>query len=144
MVLDGAVDPRLGLVERRLSQFAGFQRSFEQMAADCATRPDCPLGPDPARATQVFQDIGRPLLDRPLPIESGPGLTYNDAVGAVISGLYYSKAWPMIIQGLAELRDGRPDALIRLLQLFSGPDDGGRLSNFARPPTPSCAWTRIA
>jgi pimeloyl-ACP methyl ester carboxylesterase len=129
MVLDGAVDPRLGLVERRLSQFAGFQRSFEQMAADCATRPDCPLGPDPARATQVFQDIVRPLLDRPMPAEGG--LTYNDAVGAVISGLYYSEAWPMIIQGLAELRDGRPDTLARLLQLFSGPDDGGRLSNFA-------------
>ena len=131
MVLDGAVDPRLGLVDRRLSQYAGFQRSFEQMAADCATRPDCPLGPDPAGATRAFQDIVRPLLDRPLPVEGGPGLTYNDAVGAVISGLYYSEAWPMITQGIAELRDGRPDALVRLLQLFSGPDDGGRLSNFA-------------
>jgi len=131
MVLDGAVDPRLGLVDRRLSQYAGFQRSFEQMATDCATRPECPLGLDPARATQAFQDIVRPLLDRPLPTANGPAFTYNDAVGAVISGLYYSKAWPTIIQGLAELRDGRPDTLVRLLQLFSGPDDGGRLSNFS-------------
>jgi pimeloyl-ACP methyl ester carboxylesterase len=129
MVLDGAIDPRLGLVDRRLSQWAGFQRSFDQMATDCATRPDCPLGPDPARATQVFQDIVRPLLDPP--VDGGPGLTYNAAVGAVISGLYYSEAWPTIIQGLAELRDGRPDALVRLLETFSGPDDGGRLSNFA-------------
>jgi pimeloyl-ACP methyl ester carboxylesterase len=129
MVLDGAIDPRLGLVDRRLSQWAGFQRSFEQMATDCATRPDCPLGPDPARATQVFQDIVRPLLDRPVPTEGG--LTYNDAVGAVISGLYYSEAWPMITQGIGELRDGRSDTLGRLLQLFSGPDDGGPLGNFA-------------
>lgn len=131
MVLDGAVDPRLGLVDRRLSQYAGFQRSFEQMATDCATRPDCPLGPDPALATQVFQDIVRPLLDRPLPTGSGPGFTYNDAVGSVISGLYISEAWPMITQGLAELRNGRSDTLVRLGQLLSGPDDGGRLSNFS-------------
>jgi pimeloyl-ACP methyl ester carboxylesterase len=132
MVLDGAIDLRLGLVDRRLSQYAGFQRSFEQMAADCATRPECPLGPDPADATAAFQDIVRPLFERPLPVEGGgPGLTYNDAVGAVISGLYYSEAWPMVIQGLAELRDGRPDTLVRLLQLFSGLDDGGRLTNFA-------------
>lgn len=131
MVLDGAVDPRLGLVDRRLSQYAGFQRSFEQMAADCATRPDCPLGPDPARATQVFQDIARPLLDRPLPTESGPAFTYNDAVGTIISGLYISKAWPSITKGIAELQQGRADTLVRLGQLLSGPDDGGRLSNFS-------------
>ncbi|MDN5750170.1 MAG: alpha/beta hydrolase, partial [Pseudonocardia sp.] len=131
MVLDGAIDPRLGLLDRRLSQFAGFQRSFEQMAADCATRPDCPLGADPAGATAAFQDIVRPLLDRPLPVEGGPALTYNDTVGALISGLYRSQAWPTIIQGIADLRDGRPDTMVRLLQLFSGADDGGRLSNFA-------------
>lgn len=131
VVLDGAIDPRSGLVDRRLSQFAGFQRSFEQMAADCATRPDYPLGADPAGATAAFQDIVRPLLDRPLPVEGGPGLTYNDTVGAVISGLYYSGAWPMIVQGIAEVRDGRPDTMVRLLQLLSGPDDGGRLTNSA-------------
>ncbi len=129
MVLDGAIDPRLGLVDRRLSQWAGFQRSFDQMAADCATRPACPLGPDPAAATRVFQDIVRPLLDPP--VDGGPGLTYNAAVGAVISGLYYSEAWPTIIQGLADLRDGKPGTLVRLLELLSGPDDGGRMSNFA-------------
>ena len=131
MVLDGAIDPRLGLVERRLSQFAGFQRSFEQMAADCATRAGCPLGPDAARATQVFQGIVRPLLDRPLPTADGPGFTYNDAVGLVISGLYLSQAWPTITQGLAELKEGRPDTLLRLGRLLSGPDDGGRLGNFS-------------
>lgn len=49
----------------------------------------------------------------------------------MIGGLYYSEAWPTIVQGIAELRDGRPDTIVRLLQLLSGPDDGGRLSNFA-------------
>lgn len=128
MVLDGAVDPRLGLVDRRLSQWAGFQRSFDQMAADCAARPDCPLGPDPADATRVFQDIVRPLLDPP--VDGGHGLTYNVAIGAVISGLYDSTFWPAIIQGLADLRDGKPDGIVSLLQTVSGPDDGGRMSNF--------------
>ena len=36
MVLDGIFDPRQGSVERRLALHAGFQRSFELLAAFCA------------------------------------------------------------------------------------------------------------
>ncbi|MEV5544326.1 alpha/beta fold hydrolase [Saccharopolyspora shandongensis] len=129
MVLDGAVDPDLGQ-ERRLSQYAGFQRSFEAMAADCATRPDCPLGTDPARATETFQNIVRPLLDRPITFGNGRQFTYNDAIAAVVSALYSQEVRPAITKGLVELQAGNPDRLNRLAQLFSGrgPDDSG--SNF--------------
>ena len=66
-MLDGAVDPDLSTVDRKVSQFAGFQRSFDVMAADCVARPGCPLGTDPARATQAFQGIVRPLVAPPSP-----------------------------------------------------------------------------
>jgi pimeloyl-ACP methyl ester carboxylesterase len=129
MVLDGAVDPDLG-IERRLSQYAGFQRSFEAMAADCATRPDCPLGTDPARATETFQNIVRPLLDQPAPAGDGQQLTYNDAIGAVIIGLYDSKAWQAITKGIAELQAGRGDMLLRVIEIASGRGADGSRDNF--------------
>lgn len=129
MVLDGAVDPDLGQ-ERRLSQYAGFQRSFEQMAADCATRPDCPLGTDPARATETFQGLVRPLLDRPVPFGDGQEFTYNDAVAAVISALYSEEAWPVLTKGLTELQAGDPSRLKKIVDLFSGRAPDGSGSNF--------------
>ncbi|MER5647064.1 alpha/beta hydrolase [Streptosporangium sp. NPDC002524] len=129
MILDGAVEPGLGLVDRRLYQYTGFQRSFEQMAADCAKRPDCPLGAEPSKATKIFQESVRPLLKRPVPAGDGRRLSYDDAINAVVSGLYSREAWPVIIAGLAEVRAGRGDKLLRLREAFSPTDGSG--GNFA-------------
>lgn len=129
MVLDGAVDPRLGS-ERRLSQYSGFQRSFDKMAAACATREGCPLGTDPKRATEEFHKITRPLLDKPLPYGQGLRFTYNNLIDSVISGLYYQAVWPKITKGLAEVRSGRPEQLLAISQAFSGRAPDGSGSNF--------------
>lgn len=87
MVLDGAFDPTQGTVERRRAAYNGFQRSFDQVAAWCATQPDCPLGTDPARATEVFQQTVRPLLTQPVPAGPGFELGFDDAFGGDIAGL---------------------------------------------------------
>ncbi|MBM4603488.1 hypothetical protein GS575_11590 [Rhodococcus hoagii] len=57
MVLGGALNPALGTTERRLTQYAGFQRAFDLMAASCAQSPDCVLGTDPAESTARFHTI---------------------------------------------------------------------------------------
>ncbi|MGX6607886.1 alpha/beta fold hydrolase [Micromonosporaceae bacterium Da 78-11] len=129
MVLDGAVEPGLGLVDRRLSQYASFQRAFDRMAADCAKRADCPLGIDPSQAVKVFQDSVRPLLGRPVPAGDGRQLSYDDAINAVISGLYAREAWPAITKGISEVRAGRGDRLLKLREAFSPTDGSG--GNFA-------------
>lgn len=131
MVLDGAVDPRLGTVERRITQWTGFQRSFDEMAAFCAARPDCPLGPDPARATEVFQRIARPLSADPIVLPDGRRLDFNAAFGAVTAGLYASQAWPAIIRGIGELRERRGDTLQQLGDTFGGRGADGRHGNFS-------------
>ncbi|TDV56390.1 alpha/beta hydrolase [Actinophytocola oryzae] len=130
MVLDGAVDPKLGTVERRLTQFEGFQRAFDKMAADCATRPGCPLGTDPAGATGTFQGIVRPLIDKPVPVSDGRELTYSGAINAVTAGLYDSSAWQTITQGLTEVLAGRGDILTALDDSFGGRAADGRWSNY--------------
>jgi len=131
MVLDGAVDPRLGTTERRLTQFAGFQRSFDEMAAFCATTPGCPLGTDPARAVQAFHDITRPLSNDPIVLADGSEFDFNAAYGGVTAGLYHSEVWPVLIEGIAELRTGRADTLLEVSQVFSGRGPDGRHGNFS-------------
>jgi pimeloyl-ACP methyl ester carboxylesterase len=130
MLLDGAIDPSQGTFERRVGAYAGFQRSFEQMAAFCATQGDCPLGDDPARATEVFHKIVRPLYGRTVPALSSD-LDYDEAIGGVVSGLYSEAAWPRIITGITQLQQGRGDELLQLNYDFSLRDAEGRWPNFA-------------
>ncbi len=111
MVLDGAIDPDLTVTEFHLAQMRSFQMAFERYAADCATSSACPLGTDPARATETFHAIVRPLLDRPATTTDGRGLDYVDAVGGVTGGLYSPALWPEITTGLAEVAAGRGDVL---------------------------------
>ena len=112
MVLDGAFDPNQGTIERRLAAYAGFQRAFEAMAATCAKKADCPLGTD-GKATPAFQSIVQPLRDKPVPALDQK-LDFDTAVGGVMAGLYSPDKWPTIISGLAEVRQGRGDTLLKL------------------------------
>ncbi|MET7950127.1 alpha/beta hydrolase [Micromonospora sp. NPDC005324] len=130
MLLDGAIDPQQGTVQRRASAYAGFQGAFDRMAAFCATQESCPLGGDPAKATQEFQKIVRPLYATPVPA-LGVELRFDDAVGGVIAGLYTKEAWPRIINGLTQLQQGRGDELLQLSRDFSGRDAKGAWTNFA-------------
>ena len=59
MVLDGAIDPNADPIEEDLRQTAAFQKAFDDYAADCAKDPTCPLGTDPAKATDVYKRHGR-------------------------------------------------------------------------------------
>ena len=130
MLLDGAIDPNQGTFERRVGAYAGFQRSFEQLATFCANQHDCPLGDDPARATEVFHQIVRPLYGRTVPALSSD-LDFDEAIGGVISGLYSEVAWPRLITGIAQLQQGRGDELLQLSYDFSLRDPEGRWPNFA-------------
>jgi pimeloyl-ACP methyl ester carboxylesterase len=107
LVLDGAIDPAQDAAAKTVAQNAGFQQAFQAYAADCARQPDCPVGSDPDRATEVFQALTRPLLERPAPVpDDDRGLSYRDAVTAVIDSLYMPRSWPKLTEGLAALRDG--------------------------------------
>ncbi|BBZ03569.1 alpha/beta hydrolase [Mycolicibacterium chitae] len=129
MLLDGAIDPHQGTSERRIGAFAGFQRSFEEMAAFCVTQAVCPLGHDPDHATETFHQIVRPLYETPVPALNSE-LSYDEAIGGVISGLYTEAAWPRVIAGIAQLPQGRGDELLQLNYDFALRDAEGRWTNF--------------
>jgi pimeloyl-ACP methyl ester carboxylesterase len=124
IAVDGAINPELGTAERSVAQYTQFQRNFDTYAADCTTRADCPLGPDPARTTEVFHAILRPLQDKPAPTTDGRGLSYDDAVTGVLTGLRIEAQWPKVVEGLAQVAAGRGDGLLALRDSIyeRGPD----------------------
>lgn len=130
MVLDGALDPALGTTERRLTQYAGFQRAFDLMAASCAQSPACVLGTDPAESTARFHTIMRPLIDAAIVTDSGRPVTYNIAVGAVIAALYQEASWPQVLAGITEVEQGRGEILPALNDMFAERGADGVWSNY--------------
>lgn len=129
LLFDAAVDPRLDGHEAVLSSYGGFQQAFDGLATECAARFECPLGNDPARATLRFQQLVRPLRTEPVPALDTT-LSFDDAIGSVISGLYAPDTWPLIVDGLAELARGRGDGLMQLLYTFGGRSAAGQWTNF--------------
>ncbi|WP_327034936.1 alpha/beta hydrolase [Micromonospora ureilytica] len=112
MVLDGGIDPNLDTPARMEQQYGGFEAAFRTMAAACATAKGCPLGTDPALVDQRFQELVRPLVDRPVPVAGGRSLTYRAAMEAVLFSLYNPAGWPTITTGLAELKAGKGETLL--------------------------------
>jgi len=129
MVLDGAVDPTTGTTARRLVQFAGFQRGFDNMAAFCARTADCPLGTDPAQATAAFQQLLQPLIDQPIVTADGRKLTYTAALNGLVLPLYSEAGWPTIVQGITELKSGNARTLMLLRDLAQSRSADGRYGN---------------
>lgn len=129
MVLDGAVDPTQSPAEQLIAQGRGFQQAFDAFARWCTQQPiACPLGQDPTRATEAFQALTRPLIDRPVPVGTRQ-LSYNDAITGTVQALYLAEAWPLLRQGLANLAQGNGEILLALADLYEDRTPDGRYSN---------------
>lgn len=100
-----------------MKQNAGFQQAFDAYATACATRPDCPVGTDPAQATARFQTLTRPLLDRPAPTRDDRTMSYPDAITGVVYALYSSQVWPTLTKALQLLAAGDGTVLDRIADL---------------------------
>jgi pimeloyl-ACP methyl ester carboxylesterase len=129
MVLDGALDPTLGTAARRVALFAGFQRSFDNMAAFCAKMPNCPLGTDPKQANAAFQQIVQPLIDHPITTADGRKVTYTAVVDGVTAGLYSEAGWPAVILAITELKAGRGKTVLFLRDILGQRSPDGSYGN---------------
>lgn len=106
MVLDGAIDPRVGPIEENVNQQAGFQVAFNDYAAHCARSPGCPLGADPATWVTRYHDLVDPLVNTPGKTADPRGLSYADAITGTIGALYTPQYWTYLTSGLLGLARG--------------------------------------
>ncbi len=119
MVLDAPIDPTAAILDD-VATSAGFQHAFEAYAADCAHSPDCPVGTDPARASDSLRELLTPLQQHPAATADGRGLGWMGAMGAVMNSLYSPQLWPVITRGLTELRTGHGDTFARMTDFMEG------------------------
>ena len=129
MILDGAVDPNADPTEANVRQAAAFQTAFNDYAADCAKSPDCPLGTDPAKATDVYHSLVDPLVDKPLKTRDPRGLSYSDGIVGTILPLYSPNLWRHLTQALSEMERGTGDTMLALADLYMGRDQQGHYNN---------------
>lgn len=154
-VLDGAVDPRLDIMQLSRDQSRGFQQAMQRFAADCSTRRDCPWQGSPA---VVLDGISQLLLDldsSPLPARRGRTLVQSEGITSAFYAMYSPTLWPLLRTGLAQARRGNGSGLLELNDMATdriGPDLYG--SNMASafpaivcwdgPATPGPAGLAVA
>lgn len=106
LVLDGAIDPSLDLMEVSRGQSGGFQTAMRRFAADCAPRPGCPWR---GSASTVLTGINRLLarLDRqPMPTHRGANLVQAEALTALFYSMYSPLMWPTLRVALRQAKAG--------------------------------------
>ena len=129
LILDGAVNPDADPIQSNLDQAAGFQKAFDDYAADCAKDPSCPLGTDPTKIVDVYHQMVNPLVAKPAPTDDPRGLSYSDAITGTIMALYTPGLWKHLTDGLTELSHGHGDTLLKLADAYSNRDEDGHYSN---------------
>jgi pimeloyl-ACP methyl ester carboxylesterase len=125
LVLDGQVDPAASAADIADGQVIGFQRALEAFLRDCARRSSCPLDGD---ADAAGEQLGR-LVDRtdahPLRGEDGRPATQALVIYGMASALYDEGSWPLLRQGVAEMRRGSGATLMALADYYNDRGPGG-------------------
>ncbi|MGH3518658.1 MAG: alpha/beta hydrolase [Haloechinothrix sp.] len=129
LLLDGALDPEQDLVESLVAQGEGFGVAFREFAGWCAARQDCALGSDKADATEEYQDLVQPLIDRQVSLADGRQLSFEDASTATVQALYSEQLWEVLNSGLNELKRGRGDRMMLLADTYNERDPDGSYSS---------------
>lgn len=129
LILDGVIDPNSDPTEADIAQMQGFQKAFENYAADCTKSPDCPVGTDPAKTTERYRELIDPLVDHPAPTEDGRALSHGDAIIGTIMVLYSPELWKVLTKALTELSQGSGDTLLALADRYMNRDDEGHYNH---------------
>ncbi|MDX3235546.1 alpha/beta hydrolase [Streptomyces sp. ME03-5709C] len=123
MVLDGAVDPALDGDEFTIGQAQGYEVAWTSFAADCVTRPGCPVGHSVQEAGRILDSLVARLDRTPLRQGKDVTVTGDSVLVAVILALRRPD-WEALRSALAELRDGDSSTVQTLLGVEQEADPG--------------------
>ncbi|MEU6039768.1 alpha/beta hydrolase [Actinomadura sp. NPDC047616] len=131
LVLDGAVDPKLSSTETLVEQAKGFETALRAFAADCAKRPDCPLGTDPDAALDRLTDLQKRADARPLTnTRDSRQVTESWAAMGVATALYAKEYWPILRRALTQaIQKNDGTLLITLADQMVEREQNGTYSN---------------
>jgi len=136
LVLDGAMDPSLSMLQLNRDQTGGFETAFQSFAKDCVAKSGCPLGTTSAKdASRRMSAFFKKLDAKPLPTGDPRKLTESLATTGVIRAMYDESSWPQLRDALTSAKKGDGAQLLALADDYYERDPSGRYGNimFANP-----------
>ncbi|GAA3446584.1 alpha/beta hydrolase [Planomonospora venezuelensis] len=131
LVLDGALDPSLSLIEIGEAQILGFEKAYTAFLRDCFTTEDCPFaGRTVARARAETAALLRGADRTPLRnTQDSREITESIAAFGILTPLYDREAWPVLRKALAAAFAGDGTILLRISDIYYGRKADGTYSN---------------
>jgi pimeloyl-ACP methyl ester carboxylesterase len=129
LVLDGATDPAISLLEHGRQQTIGFQNALYAFLDDCAAQPSCAWkhqgGVRPAFSNLLAQVKLAPLRTT----KGNRVLTASLFTTGVAAALYDKEAWGTLQQALESARQGDGTIMLFLADALSGRNANGTYDN---------------
>ncbi|WP_309080820.1 alpha/beta hydrolase [Zhihengliuella sp.] len=126
MVLDGAMDPTLGISEVTLAQAENFQQELHAFVEWCGAEGSCPLSGGVQNGLDELDQIMDRLEEEPIPVEDGRTFTEEEFVNALLLPMYDDGWRQSFSEALNELqREGTAESLMYLADARSGRLDDG-------------------
>ena len=136
MVLDGAVDPNISILEQNISQAKGFDDALGAFITNCAKEDDCPLPKNKQDATTKIISIFTSSASNPLPRKTkvkndDRAATESLIVLGTASALYDDvDGWPKLRAAFSEALQGYGDSFLDLVDQYTDRSpDGTYVSN---------------
>ncbi|MBO0845020.1 MAG: alpha/beta fold hydrolase [Nocardioides sp.] len=125
-VLDGAVDPTLGLRALSLQQTAGFQKALDAYLSNCLLSAEgCFLGRTVPGAEQTISALLDRLTRHPIPAGNGRELAVGDAYYGIVAALYDRDTWIVLSAGLRSALQGDGSVLMALADAYADRNTDG-------------------
>jgi len=133
MILDGAIDPNVPVLEQDIAQAVGFEKALSSFLQNCATLADCPLPKDETEARAELKTIIEKAAVDPLPMKNSNKRVATESliVLGMASALYEdSFGWKQLRKAIAQAKEGVGELFIGLADMYAdrGPD-GKYISN---------------
>jgi pimeloyl-ACP methyl ester carboxylesterase len=127
MVLDGAINPKLGFVAGSESQAMGFERALTNFATWCTKTPaKCPIAPN---ARKAVTDAIAVAEKSPAKGRDGRDATDGWVFLALISSLYTESGWLQLAKAVDQLRGGDPKGIFELADGYADRTSDGHYTN---------------
>jgi pimeloyl-ACP methyl ester carboxylesterase len=128
MVLDGAIDPSLGVVDSSLGQTTGFERAVDAYAKDCVKSSSCPLGDNADAGIAKIASLLAQLDAKPMKTGTDRQLTEGLAFYGIAVTLYDKSTWKYLTQGLTQAFRGDGSTLLLLSDAYFDRQPNGTYS----------------
>lgn len=129
MVLDGAVDPSLGIVETSLVQAEGFETALRAYVGACVDEGSCFLGSSVDAGAKRISDFLQSLDQRPINGDATRRLTQGLGVLGVWAPLYDERSWSILDTALKQGFEGNGSTLLALADAYVGRGPDGFQDN---------------